>query len=117
MECKSTTNGPLNAGLFVFDVVEVLDLAGLYEVFSRTRPRTSHWGALDLLKSLDVTIDVVSDKRVVDSGIITSAGVSAGIDSAFYVVDKLCGNDVAIDTARYRGYVAKKPDRLASHSG
>jgi transcriptional regulator GlxA family with amidase domain len=69
---------------------------------------TSHWGALDLLASLDPTIDVVPDQRVVDSGIITSAGVSAGIDMALYVVEKLCGNRVAIDTARYMDYVSPR---------
>jgi transcriptional regulator GlxA family with amidase domain len=42
--------------------------------------------------------------RVVDDGVITSAGVAAGIDMAFYVVEKLCGREVADETARYIDY-------------
>jgi transcriptional regulator GlxA family with amidase domain len=41
----------------------------------------------------------------VDNGkVILSAGVSAGIDMAFYVVAKLQGPEVALETARYMQY-------------
>jgi len=46
-------------------------------------------------------IKVERDLRVVDDGIITSAGVAAGIDMAFYVVETLFGRDVADETAHY----------------
>jgi transcriptional regulator GlxA family with amidase domain len=68
------------------------------------RKATTHWGALDLLASLDPAITVLRNQRVVDDGIITSAGVSSGIDMAFYVVEKLCGRAVAEETARYIEY-------------
>ena len=65
---------------------------------------TTHWGAYDLLASLDSSIDVVRSERVVHDSIVSSAGVSAGIDMAFDVVEKICGKDVADETARYVEY-------------
>lgn len=65
---------------------------------------TTHWGALDLLASLDPNLRVEGEARVVDDGVISSAGVSAGIDMAFYVVEKLFGREVADETARYIEY-------------
>ncbi len=68
------------------------------------RRATTHWGALDTLASLDASVTVEREKRVVDDGIISSAGVSAGIDMAFYVVEKKHGREVADETARYIEY-------------
>ncbi len=65
---------------------------------------TTHWGALDLLASLDHTIRVESGVRVVHDGIITSAGVSAGIDMALAVVEAMHGTGVADETAHYMEY-------------
>lgn len=78
----------------------LLAQAGLLE----GRRATTHWGALDLLESLDRGVDVDRKSRFVDDGIITSAGVSAGIDMAFHVVERQCGSDVANETARYIDY-------------
>ncbi len=68
------------------------------------RRATTHWGALDLLASLDPTMRVERARRVVEDGIVTSAGVSAGIDMALELVERLCGREVADDTARYMEY-------------
>jgi transcriptional regulator GlxA family with amidase domain len=65
---------------------------------------TTHWAALDLLESIDSTIQVERNARVVRDRVVTSAGVSAGIDMAFALVDELCGTEVANDTARYIDY-------------
>jgi transcriptional regulator GlxA family with amidase domain len=65
------------------------------------RRATTHWGALDLLASLDSTLVVERHLRVVDDVIVTSAGVAAGIDMALSVVEKLHGKAVADDTAKY----------------
>jgi transcriptional regulator GlxA family with amidase domain len=65
---------------------------------------TSHWGALDTLASIDPTIRVQHEQRLVDDEVITSAGVSAGIDMALHVVETLLGVDVANDTAHYMEY-------------
>ena len=62
---------------------------------------TTHWGALDLLASLDPSITVDREARVAGTGPITSAGVSAGIDMAFSVVELLHGKEVADETAHY----------------
>ena len=65
------------------------------------RRATTHWGAHDLLASLDSTIVVERHLRVVEDGIVTSAGVAAGIDMALSVVESLHGKAVADETARY----------------
>jgi transcriptional regulator GlxA family with amidase domain len=66
---------------------------------------TSHWATLDDLRSQHPAIDVLEAERVVDEGkVITSAGVSAGIDMALYVVERLHGRQIAIDTARGMEY-------------
>jgi transcriptional regulator GlxA family with amidase domain len=41
---------------------------------------------------------------VVDDGVLTSAGVAAGIDMAFALLERICGRAVAEDTARYIDY-------------
>jgi len=62
---------------------------------------TTHWGAHDFLASIDPTITVESDQRVVTDGVFTSAGVAAGIDMAFAVVEALHGKAIADETAHY----------------
>lgn len=78
----------------------LLGKAGLLE----GRRSTTHWAALDLLDSLGVGTTVERSLRVVDDGVITSAGVASGIDMAFYVVEALHGREVADETARYIEY-------------
>ena len=68
------------------------------------RRATTHWGALTTLAELDPTIRVDAAARVVDDGIVTSAGVSAGIDMAFAVVEAMHGRAVADETAHYMDY-------------
>jgi transcriptional regulator GlxA family with amidase domain len=65
------------------------------------RRATTHWGAHDLLASLDSTIVVERHLRVVEDGLVTSAGVAAGIDMALAVVEVLHGKPVADETAKY----------------
>lgn len=74
------------------------------------RSATTHWGALDLLASLDGGVVVDRERRVVDDGVITSAGVASGIDMAFYVVESLFGRAVADETAHYMEYRRVVPD-------
>jgi transcriptional regulator GlxA family with amidase domain len=70
----------------------------------RGRRATTHWAAHDLLQTLDPSMSVVRDARVVRDTIVSSAGVSAGIDMAFDVVESLCGKAVADETAHYIEY-------------
>lgn len=65
------------------------------------RPATTHWGSLDVLAQLDPTIEVRTEERFVDDGdIITSAGISAGIDTALHLVDRLAGTERARQVRR-----------------
>jgi transcriptional regulator GlxA family with amidase domain len=65
------------------------------------RPATTHWGSLDLLAELDGSIEVRPDDRFVDDGdIVTSAGVSAGIDMALHLVARLASADRARQVRR-----------------
>ncbi len=65
------------------------------------RPATTHWRALDDLIKLDPTIDVRPDERFVDDGnVVTSAGISAGIDMALHLVNRLAGTDRAREVRR-----------------
>jgi transcriptional regulator GlxA family with amidase domain len=74
------------------------------------RPATTHWASIERLRSTHPAVQVREEVRFVDDGrVITSAGVSAGIDMALHVVGRLLGEDVALATARrmeYEGYRA-----------
>jgi transcriptional regulator GlxA family with amidase domain len=65
---------------------------------------TSHYSAIPALKKFP-RITVVPEARFVDNGrIITTQGVSAGIDGALHVVERLLGAEAARDDARYMMY-------------
>src|SRR6266516_1942131 len=69
------------------------------------RPATTHWASLGLLAELDPTIEVRGDDRFVDDGeVVTSAGVSAGIDMALHVLARLGGIERAKEIRRYIQY-------------
>jgi len=68
------------------------------------RRATTHWSGLDRLAGIDKTITVDPKQRVVDDDVVTSAGVSAGIDMSLAVVAAYCGREVAEETARYIEY-------------
>ncbi|HMG23400.1 MAG TPA: DJ-1/PfpI family protein [Kofleriaceae bacterium] len=70
----------------------------------RGRRATTHWGALELLKTTDPSIQVEHGGRFVDDGVMTSAGISAGIDLALGVVERVSGKAVADETAHYMEY-------------
>ena len=70
----------------------------------RGKRATTHWAGLELLATIDPTIHVQRERRVVHDGIFTSAGVSAGIDMSFAVVEQICGREVALETAHYIEY-------------
>ena len=76
----------------------------------RDRPATTHWASLDLLASIDPTIEIRPDDRFVDSGdVVTSAGVSAGIDMALHLVIRLAGIDRARQVRRGIQYDPEPP--------
>jgi transcriptional regulator GlxA family with amidase domain len=74
------------------------------------RPATTHWGSLDRLKELDPTIDVRPEARFVeDSDVITSAGISAGIDMALRLVERLSTTARAREVRRGIQYDPEPP--------
>jgi len=74
------------------------------------RPATTHWASLDRLRELDPSIEVRPDDRYVDDGdVLTAAGVSAGIDMALHLVDRLVGTDRARQVRRYIQYDPAPP--------
>jgi transcriptional regulator GlxA family with amidase domain len=79
----------------------VLGRAGLLEGLTAT----THHMALAELEKAAPTTTIDSKKRFVDNGkIITSAGISAGIDMSLEVVAKLLGREQALETASYMEY-------------
>ena len=69
------------------------------------RRATTHWWALDRMAELFPDTRVVRDRHFVKDGpVVTSAGISAGIDMTLSLVAGLLGDDVARATARYLEY-------------
>jgi transcriptional regulator GlxA family with amidase domain len=66
---------------------------------------TTHRGALAELQDDAPTARVLEDVRVVDNGkLVFSAGISAGIDAALYLVAELHGLEQATETATFMEY-------------
>jgi transcriptional regulator GlxA family with amidase domain len=69
------------------------------------RRATTHWASLNHLSELDPTIITDVQARFVDDGdLVTSAGVSAGIDMALHLVARLTDVERARDVRRYIQY-------------
>ena len=79
----------------------VLGAAGLLDGLRAT----THHKRFDLLRQFAPGAEVVENERFTDNGkILTSAGISAGIDCALHVVSRLLGPAAADETARYMEY-------------
>jgi transcriptional regulator GlxA family with amidase domain len=62
---------------------------------------TTHWEDIADLRQQFPRLHVVENTRWVDEGnIVTSAGISAGIDMSLHLVEKLAGRPLAVATAR-----------------
>ena len=73
---------------------------------------TSHYGAIENLIKTYPKINIVTGKRFVDNGrIITTEGVSAGIDGSLYLLYKMFNMEVANDVAKIMMY-NWKPETL-----
>ncbi len=74
------------------------------------RRATTHWASLNLLSELDPTVMTDVAARFVDDGdLITSAGVSAGIDMALHLVARLAGTERAREVRRAIQYDPHPP--------
>lgn len=79
----------------------LLGFAGLLE----GRRATTHWRSLAWMRQSFPMVTVEEDLHVVEDGtLVTSAGISAGIDMALRVVARYCGESVARATARHMEY-------------
>jgi len=79
----------------------LLGRAGLLD----SRRATTHWRALDWMQKLFPAVTVERQLHVVEDGhVLTSAGISAGIDMALRVVARCYGEAVARNTARHMEY-------------
>ena len=80
----------------------ILAHAGLLDDLSAT----THHGAFNEFKATLPQIKLIEDQRFVENGnIITSGGISAGIDMALYVVEKLLGQEklqLTLDEMEYQ---------------
>ena len=74
------------------------------------RRATTHWASLNLLSELDPTILTDVSSRFVDDGdLVTSAGVSAGIDMALHLVARLATVERAREVRREIQYSPLPP--------
>lgn len=65
------------------------------------RSATTHWEDIEDLKRMFPSLDVQMGKRWVDEGaVVTSAGISAGIDMSLHLIERVAGRELAIGTAR-----------------
>lgn len=79
----------------------LLGKAGLLE----GRRATTHHGAFQWMRDALPNVTVVEEERVVDEGgIITSGGISAGIDMALAVVERYFGPEIAAATVVHMEY-------------
>ena len=74
------------------------------------RPATTHHSTLDELATADPSVLVDTESRLVDDGdVITSAGVSAGIDMALHLVARLESREAALAVRREIQYDPAPP--------
>ncbi len=73
---------------------------------------TTHWRVLEEMRRLFPAVNAIDDQHIVEDGdVITSAGISAGIDMALRVVARHHGDAVARATARYMEYPFPEDNR------
>ena len=79
----------------------ILGEAGLLD----GRTVTTHWAATQMLQKMMPKATVMEHTRFVDQGsLVTTAGVSAGIDGALHIVSRLRGMEAAREIARIMEY-------------
>lgn len=84
----------------------LLGAAGLLD----NRPATTHWAAMDFLAACAPNAAVIRDRRVVEDGnLLTSAGVSAGIDMALLLVGRIYGVSAARGARKAMEYEPEPP--------
>ena len=94
-------NGEVETLTSVCTGAMLLGFAGLLDGYHAT----THWRSLDWMRDSFPSVAVEDGQHVVEDGrVVTSAGISAGIDMALRVVARYHGEDVARATARHMEY-------------
>ncbi|WP_156289497.1 DJ-1/PfpI family protein [Oceanobacillus salinisoli] len=66
---------------------------------------TTHWASLERLETEFPEVKVQREVKFVDEGnIVTSGGISAGINMSFHIVKRLLGSEIAKTTAKRMEY-------------
>lgn len=95
MHPQSTVTASVCTGAFVLAQAGVLPPG----------PVTTHWEDIGDLQNQFPLLEVRAHVRWIDNGhIVTSAGISAGIDMCLHLVKRLMGPDLAASTARQMDY-------------
>ncbi|MCB2107900.1 MAG: DJ-1/PfpI family protein [Rhodobacteraceae bacterium] len=77
---------------------------------ARGKRITTHWMAVDEVRKHGHAREVVTGQRwVADGNIVTSAGVSAGIDMALWLVGQIYGADIAASVVKAMEYDPAPP--------
>jgi transcriptional regulator GlxA family with amidase domain len=75
----------------------LLGKAGLLE----GKQATTHWEDIEELGAMFPGVEVRTGTRWVDNGeVVSSAGISAGIDMSLHLVERLVSKELAVSTAR-----------------
>jgi transcriptional regulator GlxA family with amidase domain len=62
---------------------------------------TTHWSDIEEFKQTYPDIPIIENVRWVDNqNVITSGGISAGIDMSLHLLSKFCGQQLALSTAK-----------------
>ena len=70
---------------------------------------TTHWGAIGQLRELGDVEVLDSERWVRDGNVITSAGISAGIDMSLYLVSLLKDAQTALNVQKMMEYYPQPP--------
>jgi transcriptional regulator GlxA family with amidase domain len=93
---SATITASVGTGAFLLGQAGLLD----------GRRATTHWEDLEELQRLFPEVEVVDGERWVDQeAIVTSAGISAGLDMSLHLVARLEGEELARATALQMQYV------------
>lgn len=87
---KATLTASVCTGAFLLAKVGLLD----------GKTVTTHWEDIQDLRAMFPKVSVVENQRWIDAGqIVTSGGISAGIDMSLYLVARIVDHELAAKTA------------------
>src|SRR5258708_13608444 len=95
----TTINASVCTGAFLLGKIGLFD----------GRKATTHWQSLDRMAAAFPNVQVMRDVRWIDEGnVVSSAGISAGIDMSLHLVEILYGMALAAETAHEMKYHLQK---------